>query len=370
MSTLKKTPKLSMKEIEDTQDFLSIPNPEKEGTESEENDVEEEEEESSPEPEPKTKRPKSHQVEEPNSPTPTARTIRGDGKYIGRSQVELQGLSSQMLPPMMKNRYAEYETINRGQVDPLTDQLNEPTSLILPGKYTVYDPFEKEVMKRHKTIKNVTRHETVNRGGVNMSEEVVDDIVFDTVNLKVPIEKNYLMYVLLELHPLNESNPRRDKSQAPAFRRIDVNVRKWSGAQNNQDLAFDAESQVVNMKDVDTIIRWATAAGIHTAGRQMDNGPGTVKHDLRIFARNNPKDFFALDPRNDSAVKIAVMDSIDLGIIEYTPDNRMWRFFGSGEMICQHLPQDEPTEYLIKSLRKKEYEAAYKELQQLLNYWD
>lgn len=302
---------------------------------------------------------------------PAVRFYNEDNKFLKKRPAQLQGLSEMMLPPITKRRLATYEVVNKDLVDPLTKEVIDTPPLILPGKYIIYDPFQEDVLNRHVLLKNISRRETTVRGGREEVEEIVEDIVFPNGAKSVVIDKNYLQYALLELHPLNASNKYRDQSQAPAFRRTDMGLRKdWVETQAGMDLAFEAEQTVVNMKNGDDIIRYATAAGIPTAGRMLDAGDSSVKRDLRLFARNDPRGFFKLNKTNNAAIKMAVMEAIDLGLVEYFVDRRRWLFSTDGADAGQHLPGQEPVEALIKLLQSEDYLEVYKKLQSQLNYWE
>lgn len=302
---------------------------------------------------------------------PTARIHNEAGVLKKKIPLQVQGLSSEMLPPITRRKVARYEVLGKDKVDPMTGQLVSPVPpLIIPGRYVVYDPFDSNVMARHKTLKNVTRSERVVRNGAEMMEEVVEDIFFDDGMKNLSVEKDYLMYVLLELHPLNESNRWRDKSQTAAFKRIDIDTRRWGESAVGLELAYEAETTVVNMRKPDDIIAYAHAAGIQTAGRILDGSEGTVKHDLRIFARTNPKEFFKLNKSTEAAIRISLLDAKDLGLIYYTVDRRGWFFSTDDVNICYHLPGEDPDRYLIKYLSTDEAKEKYSVLQNQLNYWD
>lgn len=301
---------------------------------------------------------------------PTARLHREDGKLLKRIAINFQGLSDEMLPPITKRKFAHYEIIGKGEPDPLSGEMIETVPLILPGTFVIYDPFNKDVLARHKTLKNVIQFENQIINGMNVPKETIGPIIFNDGFLSVPIEKQYKLYVLLELHPLNASNRWRDKSQPAAFRRTDIDKRKWGESAIGMDLAYEAETSVVNMRNGDDIIAYAHAAGIPTAGRMTDNGENSIKTDLRRFARSNPKDFFKLNKNNEAAVKISVLDATELGLIDYHVDKRAWDFSTDGERIGQHLPGEEPTQALVKLFLKQEYSDKYAKLQNQLNYWD
>lgn len=301
---------------------------------------------------------------------PVVRVNREDGVYKKKMPANIQGLSSQMLPPITKRRLAVYEAIGRGAIDPLTNKpLDIAPPLILPGKFVVYDPFQAEINKRNVLLRNVTRSEHVIRNGMDMVEDYVEDLIIDNGFKQVNQEKNYLEYVLMELHPLNESNKWRDKSQAPAFRRSDVIVRKdWSDTSAGMDLAFEAESAVIAMKESDEIISYATACGINTTGRYLNKGDDSVKVDLRRFARQNPLDFFKIIPDTAMAIKMTCLEAIDFGTIEYEVDKRQW-VFTDGSLVCQHLPGENPMESLVRDLQKPGWKKSYEKMQEQLNYW-
>lgn len=303
---------------------------------------------------------------------PTVRMKREDGKFLGRRAIDFQGLSSEMLPPITRRKTATYEVITKGYEDPLSPgKVIDPVPVIIPGSYVLYDPFDKDVLKRHKTLKNVTRFENKIEGGKNVPYEVVDEITFDSGFKVVAIEKEYMMYVLLELHPLNESNRWRDKSQPAAFRRTDMDSRKWgNGSIVSMDLEYEAEKTVVDMRSADEIIALAHAAGIPTLGRKTDNGDDSIKKDLRLFARKNPRDFFKLNKNDYAAIKVSVLDAIELGLIEYEVDKKAWFFSTDGERIGAHLPGEDSTDALIKMFMKNDYKPHYKKMQNQLNYWD
>lgn len=347
----------------------NAPEEEEESDESEEEEEESENEESEEEEEVPQPKPAAKKVAPKKS---EVRVHREDGKYKKSVPIQLQGLTSMMLPPITKRRVAQYQVIGKDQIDPLTDKIIEPTPpLIIPASYVIYDPFEEDILKRHKTLKNVTRFENKIIGGVNVPHEVIEDIIFNDGFKIIPIERNYLEYVLLELHPLNASNRWRPRDTAPAFKRVDIEQRKWAQTGTGMNLAYEAETAVINLRKPDDIMALAHAAGIQTAGRILDNDrEGCVKYDLRVFARNDPKGFFKLNKGVEQAVRVSVLDAEELGLIEYNIDNRTWKFSTDGEHICVHLPGEDPIKSLIKMFQKPEYRDKYKVLQNQLNYWD
>lgn len=286
----------------------------------------------------------------------------------------LQGLSSEMLPPITKRKIATYELVGKDEKDPLTGSPNDiKPPMIIPASIMVYDPFERDPLKRHKTIKNVIGVENRLIGGVMVPHETIADIFFDNGFKTVHIEREYLTYVILELHPLNETSRFRNKTgDKAAFRRVDVDRRKWLNGTTGQNLSFEAERMVVDMIKKEDIIDYATAARIPTAGRMIsgESDGGGIKQDLRVFARQNPREFLQLNKNNKMSIRISVMDAIELGLIEYSPDTKRWVFVTDGETIGTVLAGQEPTDSLISMFSKEEYKIPYGVLQHQLNYWE
>jgi len=358
----------SIKDIEDNFMEDEDKTPPVDNAPNEEEDREEGEELKSEEKGPHRTRPMKHLEK---FDVPTVRVNREDGVYKKRIPVQIQGLSSQMLPPITKRKIAVYEVIGKDQNDPLTGQPIQAPPLVIPGRFVVYDPFNSDILARHCLLRNVTRAERVVRDGKEVVEEVVEDLVFIDGFKNVAIDRNYLEYVLLELHPLNESNKWRDKSQAAAFKRIDVGNRKdWASTIAGMDLAYEAETAVVNMRKQEQIIAYATAAGIPTGGRMLESGDNSVKVDLRRFARQNPRDFFKLNKNEAAAIRMSVMEADEIGLIEYQLDKRQWLFSTDGDLLSQHFPGEHPIDRLVKDLQKAEYKPTYAKLLEQLNYWE
>lgn len=310
----------------------------------------------------------------PPTNTPVVRINREDGKFKKQIPIQLQGLTAPMLPPITKNKIAHYKVIGDDRVDPITGEYAPVPPVFLPGGFIVHDRFERDLLKRDKYIKYVTRSESVVRNGVSTMEEVVSTIDLLNGEMLVNIEEKYLLYVLMELHPLNESNRYRDKSQPAAFRRVDIHRKNWlENTEAGMNLAFEAEKRVVELRDPNKILEYAHACGVHTANRPLDSGPSSVKYDLRVFARNNPKEFFSLNKLNDFSIRINVMDAYNLGLIEYNQDRREWTFSTDGTVICRHTPTEDNFDYLVKcfAMTKDEgYQKAYQVLIAQLNYWE
>jgi hypothetical protein len=306
------------------------------------------------------------------------RRYSSDGRFERLLPTSLGGISAGMLPPITKKKIAIYEVIVDvdSEGNPLPDPLtglppDTRPPLVLPGTIVIRDFFESDPLKRMKVLKYITRSERVFENGREFMKEFVDDIVFSNGTLAVPVEANYLLYCILELHPLNASNKYRNTyGDAPAFRRTDMDRKHWSKSMAAMDLAWEAEKAVVELRKSEDIIAMASALNIPTANRMTDGDTG-IKYDLRVFARNNPLDFFKVVKNTAAAVKMQVMDAIQLGLIEYSIDQRAWFFVTDGERIGTILAgAEDPQEALMKMFLKDDYQDKYKKLVDQLNYWD
>jgi hypothetical protein len=294
-----------------------------------------------------------------------------EGGWRGFRETKLQGLSEQLLPPITKRKIARYQVLGMDKIDPLTNEIPGVIApVIIPSTIVVEDPFDQDPLKRYKVLRYITRSEPRNISGKMDIVETLGEISFSDGYLSVNVERDYLLYCVMELHPLNESNKRRPKSEvAPAFKRMDIDRRNWANNVAVMDLAHEAEAAIIKMRNQDDIIAVATALGVHTRGRIIE-GDGGIKHDMRIFARRNPIDFFKVVKNNEASTRLAVIDAANFGLIEYSVDKKAWFFSTDGQKIGTHLVGEDPTDALVKLLGKPEYKEKYAKLSDQLNYWD
>src|SRR5690606_10847412 len=88
-----------------------------------------------------------------------------DGATLKKKRVNTTGLSDQMLPPYTQNTIAIYRILTSDGINPATNMPVEPVDTCIPGRYKIYDPFEKDVYRRDKYMKNVTGTTQVIKNG-------------------------------------------------------------------------------------------------------------------------------------------------------------------------------------------------------------
>lgn len=279
-------------------------------------------------------------------------------------------LSTQMLPPITKRKSAVYQVINAYKKDPLlagnaTGDDILPFDIVIPGMYTIYDPFEADMGARTKIVKNGVRPGIELRNGQEIQTVVVDDIIMPKGILEVNQETQFLLYVLMELHPLNGSNKRRNRSITPVFERIDMKFKSVASMDAVEDLKEDA-SRVIKEMRVEDVIGMAATLNIATIGVRTDE----LRYNLRMFAKANPIEFFKHNPNSEQMVRINFMDAIDLGFVEYVADKKGFRFSNQDKAFFNHAVGEEPVEATVKYLASSNGVTDYNLITEYLGFWD
>jgi hypothetical protein len=343
------------------------------GPEQEEEEEEEEEEQPLKKPKPEVPKglanTKSLRRQKDDEGRPQAKVIDYEG-YTSRKKraVDLK-LSERVLPPLTRGRTAIYSWIERRGIDPLTGEKPEPKDPWLPGTYMFYDKFEPDPIRKSKLQRNLGRPQIGrDREGLEKIDDTIEPIEFTAGICRVVPEQNFRKYVFMELHPLNASNPFRRKDEPSLFERTDIKGNKndaYRAAESQ--LAFEAESAVVNIKDRDLIIGFAVSTGeIKTAGILT----GTIKTDLRLWARNNPRKFFVMNNNVEVPVRLNLIDAVGLGLIEYQQDKRRFIDPESDKVIFVNTIGKDPMEDFVSAMVKEENREIYNYITELLNYWE
>jgi hypothetical protein len=300
---------------------------------------------------------------------PQTKVIDYEGYTTRKKRAVDLNLSERVLPPLTKGRTAVYAWIDKRGVDPLTGEKPEPKDPWLPGTYMFFDPYEADPIRRNKLQRNLGRPQMGrDKDGKELIEDTIDPIEFTAGLLRVVPAQNYRKYVFMELHPLNASNPFRPRHVTPLFERVDIKSNKGDAYRTAEaELAFDAEKAVVDIEDRDKIIGYAVSTGdILTAGRLTDQ----IKTDLRIWARQYPRKFFAMHNNVEVPVRLNLIDAIGLGLIEYQHDKRRYVDPESDKVIFVTTIGKDPLEDFVAAMVKPENREIYNYIMELLNYWE
>jgi hypothetical protein len=301
---------------------------------------------------------------------PTVAVIQEGSKSQRRRRSVSLGLSELILPPFTKGKIAKYRAVYRDQIDPATNLRPDLTDVLLPGTYQFYDKFEADPLRRSKLMKNLGREE-VFYNNVTRTEEKRHDIrEIELLNgmLDVNIEKDYRLYVFMELHPLNASNKHRDFNNTAVFERIDLKTEFTTAYKSAEaDLARDAEDAVIHkITSADRIIGMAVGFDIPVHGRV----PSDIKHDLRLKAREDPKKFFSMSNSIKPAIKLNIHDGLGKGIIQFNVDRNRFEFTETGKVMhTVPIGEDGVEDFTKTILRDKDARAMYDEMMDMLNYW-
>lgn len=310
---------------------------------------------------------------------PKIDVFSADGFKERRKRAVSLNISEQMLPPLTRNVTAKYRLIASERIDPATGKPPQPTDLDMPGTYMLYDPFEPDLIKKQKLIRNLGRP-NITRDAVS-KKEVIEDTI-ETVQFvaglkEVNIASQYNLYVFLELHPLNGSNKFRPRGKDdPMFERIDIKTNRSDMTLSAEmDLALEAEKWVVEkIKDTNEIIGMAVTAKVF----QQGFGVGECKTALRAWARTHPSELFKMTKNIIPSIQLDIMSAIDLGMIEHSHDTRTFKLLETGQDLFVYAPGENPIEALVIDLYKESSSANEDEksktrlnvIQHLLNYWE
>lgn len=290
-------------------------------------------------------------------------------KYPSKRKVTSE-LSAQVLPPVTKRKLATYQVINAYRKDPLlignpTGDDILPFDVIIPGTYMFYDPFEEDLAKKQKMIRNVTRPGIEIIDGKQVQTEVVEDIIMSKGFLEVNMETNYPLYVLMELHPLNGSNKRRPKNgSVPVFERTDLKYKSTASQDAQLDLSDQASKEVLALP-FEQVVALAATLKLPTSGIQ----PGEIRLALRIFARENPIPYFKLNPDSSQMVKINFLDALELGFVDYDQNVKGYYFSTESKPFFTHTVDEEPVSATVKHLNSPKGRKDYERIQNYLGFW-
>lgn len=298
---------------------------------------------------------------------PGITVVDEEGKQAKNKKPNSWGLSDLVLPPYTKGRVAIYKICGSEGINPATGLPVEPVDTSIPGRYTFDDRFEKDPLKRRKTIQNITGTENYLDDGEMKIREKVEDVIFVRGFLQVNVVSQYPLYVFMELHTNNKNNKYRPTNSYNIFERVDINMKSPAAQAANLDLVIDAGKAVKDMNKEDVLGYAAGVAEISTAsGRLLHE----IKTDLQRWAMSNPVLFFKMNKNAKAAVQINVLTAIDFGLIGYRNDVKSYVDLETDQIICTNTPSQDPMEVLVQFLSKDTGKIWYDQILSRLNYWE
>jgi len=305
---------------------------------------------------------------------PHVALIGGSRRFGAYTRPVSINISEQLLPPITRRKIAIYEVLAFAKFDPLIKEGGAeiaPAPVILPGRYSINDPFEKDLANTVKVIQNVVGKERVdfqNPITGKMESQMVDniqEIIMENGYLTVNMETEYHKYLFMELHPMNATCKWNRGGMAKVFRRSDFQYQTSISRQFELDLAMDAERLVKDMPK-DEVINLAAAFEIPTMGRPIHE----LRYDLRVLARQDPKKLMFQRQDKFATVRINVTDAINWGLIEYVPEKLSYFFCADmNNAFHQVLVGQDPQESLAEFCLSEEGAEPYSEIENLLSFW-
>jgi hypothetical protein len=304
-------------------------------------------------------------------------------KNIGKSKwkrtyVRPQGLdiSDKMLPPITRKLTATYEMIQDSKYDSRIiegDKAIQPPPTDLPPTYAFFDSGEPDFSRANKMMKNVVRSSVrqVRQADGQMKPQVEEEyayVEFIAGQKIVNIQKEYMLYAFLELHPLNESNKFRDTGKKAWFRRTDFDYKSTHVQMLQLDLQDEAVKYVLSL-NTQELINLASAMFNPTIPT-INVAPNEIKYALRLRARNNPEEVLFKSPDKKASKRIDVLHALEMGILEYLPERNS--FFLTGEdrnpiFVC--AMDANPLEDIAKHLSTEDGQDDYQAIMEFVNFW-
>lgn len=299
---------------------------------------------------------------------PGITAVEEDGTINRRKRPNTSGVSDLMLPPFTKNMVAIYRIIGADGINDATGLKVEPFDVLIPGRYTLYDKFEKDPLKRNKVMQNITGTERIVEDGKAVVREIIDDVLFIRGWLHVPVAEKYALYIFMELHMNNKNNRFRPNNAPIIFERVDIQHKSPAARAAALDLSIDAAIAIRSMKKEDVLAYAQTATPpIDTSrGKQI----AEIRAELIRYAMNNPIGFFKQHKNAKASIMMMISDAMMFGLIDFVPEKRAYVYTESEEELHTHLPSEEPMESFIKMLMKEENKEIRQMIEDRLNYWN
>jgi hypothetical protein len=285
-------------------------------------------------------------------------------------------ISDKMLPPITRRGIAIYETLQETKFDPRIiegDKAIAPPPMDLPPTYPWYDPGEEDYSLRRKMMKNVTRSEVrqirQSDGQIKPQlEEVLEYVVFANGRKEVNQQSDYVLYCFLELHPLNESNKYRDQSKKALFKRTDFEFRSSAVQMLEMDLQDEASKYLGSLNEKEII---NLASAMTNPPIAVINVPTSdIRYNLRLRARNNPKDIVYRNPDKKAAARIDILHALENGCLEYIPEfNAFFLDDPKTPFFEVSISATNPVDDLAIHLTSSDGKEAYEAILDYVNFW-
>ena len=275
------------------------------------------------------------------------------------------GLSDKLMPRYpRKPTIARYYAVGLFEEDPLTGEMPEPPSSLIPGSYTIFDEGEENIGSQHKYIRNIINTEIVMRDGKQVEEKTDGEVFFPQGVLTIDVKRNWNLYVFLERHQGNGSNPFRDNSKQVIFKRVKEDYVDNAMKLAFEDLIHDAGTHIRNMA-IDEARNVCEQLGLPISGTAQD-----IKFNLREFVKSkeNAKRFFEIQPKRSVHSRLLSIDALSLEEIVYDIEKGGYCFWDETDPFHVATVDSDPFEDLVEFLSSsdgtKEYQNLCKRLEQ------
>jgi hypothetical protein len=285
-------------------------------------------------------------------------------------------ISDICMPPLTRKKVAKYRGVDAEQINLATGLAAEPVTFLIPGTYMFYDRGEQDPAARQKLMCNYGRPEIVidpvSKKQV-MDDKVIDYIEFFQGVKYVDVEKEFALYVFMELHPFNKSNKFRPNTGRVVYERVDLQTNKEMAFKMAEaDLGVEAEREVINTKDPNVIIARAISANIPVMEAGGQRAITEIKLDLRNFARTQPKKFFGNGGDYKMAFKMNILDAQAWGLLDIDEQKRTFIVPVTDEKVFRWeygIHEDPIDAFVEHCLSDKDGKELYDAIKTMVEYW-
>jgi hypothetical protein len=244
--------------------------------------------------------------------------------------------------------------IKKDPLDPEGIKLTVPFAKGIPNTDRVWDPNREEYI-------DIAYQTGEGEGGV----PVMGDIIFwkgdgGIMVLQGGKSRDQKLFEYLEMCNYNESNPHRDPSKFPIFRRKDYKAEAKKRSEE-RDIRFLAVKKAKEMNV--TMVRQISVY----LNFDMDMDADVLREKLEDYADNNPKAFLSLTENKDLAIMDVADEAVRKGILFIDKQGRKITDKGGQTLLTWQIKPDvNPLEEFVAFVKTDAGNEYYTELKTVL----
>lgn len=263
-------------------------------------------------------------------------------------------LSKELLPKQIKEGEVKtFKLVGAGAIDPLSGLPSHKAGGTYVGTTTVFD----KVKKKKVFLRNITGIGSTIKDGKDVIEEVISDVVFDSIGLLHVTWDQPETYVYLSRHNVCLTNPYRDKNVKAEWEEL-LPINAEEQVKFRLDLEYES-MRLVKEADINQIKAMVVtlAKKGYLKHVNIDGHASDTRHELVKFTRTNPAEIIRASKNKKEVTKLDIVEANDLREIEYSYDNNEWiwcNIHGTEKLIHTVEPGSDAVNSLAEFLLKEE----------------